>query len=457
VILTFFVDDLIIGLAFGAGTETVRATRWEHAAASRFTEALERVRPALLAIDEAHCIVEWGRDFRPDYARLGEVVQRLKPPRVVALTATATLDVRDQICKQLSLANPAVFVRGFDRPNLCLSVVPARGDKDKLEHCVALLNEPSVYVAPSIVYAATRKKAEQVALRLCDRGVAARAYHAGLDEAERVEVQDQGMNDRRLRAVVATNAFGMGVDKREVRLVVHHDLPGSIEAYYQEAGRAGRDGLPARCVLLFNHAGVKLREFLIANPGQDGARKPLAVIAAEQERLRAMVRYAYARTCRRAVLLDYFGDEAHACSDDAGACDNCGTAAKRALPDDEQHLLIRKVLSCVARLDGRCGKSRIALCLLGSAAREVTEAGLHRVSTYGVLRGRSEGYALDLLAALVAGGLLAVDGGEYPVLRLTADGREVMLDRTRKPLALQRERASSRAGQKKRSQGWRRN
>jgi ATP-dependent DNA helicase RecQ len=410
--------------------------------APAFFEALERARPALLAIDEAHCIVEWGRDFRPDYARLGEVVQRLRPPRVVALTATATPAVRAQIVRQLGLVEPAVFVRGFDRPNLELGVVPVAGDQDKLGRCAALLGEPAVRVAPSIVYVATRKKAEQVALQLCDRGIAARAYHAGMADAERVEVQELWMNDRRLRAVVATNAFGMGIDQRDVRLVVHHDLPGSIEAYYQEAGRAGRDGLPARCVLLFNHADVKLREFLIDNAGAEGAVKPAAVMAAERQQLQAMTRYAYARSCRRTFLLDYFGDEVRACGAGQSACDNCAVTGTRVAPADEQHLLVRKVLSCVARLDGRYGAGRIALCLRGSTAPEVTAAGMQQLGTYGLLRHRSQGFALDLLSALVAAGLLAKDGGELPRLRITSRGREVMHDRARPPLAWPEERRS---------------
>jgi ATP-dependent DNA helicase RecQ len=347
--------------------------------------------------------------------------------------------VREQISAQLGLSNPAVFVRGFDRPNLQLSLIHVQGHREKIDRCAALLNDPIVYVAPSIIYAGTRKKAEQVAAALCERGIATRPYHAGLSEAERVEVQDQWMTDRRLRAVVATNAFGMGVDKRDVRLVVHYDLPGSIEAYYQEAGRAGRDGLPARCVLLFNHADVKLREFLINNPGADGRRKPLAVRQAEEERLRAMVAYAYARTCRRAFWLDYFGDESAWCSNETTACDNCRRTGLAALPDDDQHLMVRKVLSCVARLDGRYGRTRIALCLIGSSGPEVTQSGLHRVSTYGVLRGHTQAYALDLLTALEIGGLVAVAGGEYPCLRLTPKGREVMQDQLRKPLALPRD------------------
>jgi ATP-dependent DNA helicase RecQ len=416
-----------------------------------FADALERRPPTLLAIDEAHCIVEWGPDFRPDYARLGEVLQRLRPARVVALTATATPDVRAQIACQLGFVEPAIFVRGFDRANLQLRVVPVSGDDDKLRRCIELLNEPDVRAAPSIIYTATRKKAEQVAQRLCERGIAARAYHAGLADAERIEVQTQWMADRRLRVVVATNAFGMGIDQRDVRLVLHHDIPGSIEAYYQEAGRAGRDGLPARCVLLFNHADVKLRQFLIEIPPADGREKPAAVIRAELARLDAMVRYAYVSSCRRAFLLGYFGDDIHRCGEGPSACDACAAFVRRAAPsttasakgalsDDEQHLIARKVLSCVARVDGRFGVGRIALCLRGSGAPEVTDVGLHQLSTYGVLKHRSHDFVLELMGAFVDAGLLALAGNAPPRLQLTAAGREVMLDRKRSPVAMPRER-----------------
>ena len=200
-----------------------------------------------------------------------------------------------------------------------------RAATDKLRHVLALLDEPDARGKAAIVYAATRKKAAEVAESLRDAGVTARAYHAGLADDERADVQDAWMRDE-VRVVVATNAFGMGVDKRDVRLVVHHELPGSAEAYYQEAGRAGRDGLPARCVLLFNHGDVRLREFLITSGGADALPRPEAVVAAERERLRGMMAYAYARGCRRAFLLGYFGDEVHRCGGDALPCDTCARA-----------------------------------------------------------------------------------------------------------------------------------
>jgi ATP-dependent DNA helicase RecQ len=324
-----------------------------------------------------------------------------------------------------------VFVRGFDRPNLGFSVIPTGGDADKLGHCMTLLNGAGD--APALIYSATRKKAERVAEALRKRGLAASAYHAGLDEDERARVQDAFMSGQ-VRVVVATNAFGMGVDKRAVRLVVHHELPGSAEAYWQEAGRAGRDGAPARCVLLFNHGDVRLREFLIASAGENGP-KPEVLQQAERERLRAMIGYAYARACRRHYLLGYFGDP------DAGqACAGCDICDLKLGPprpvDDEAQLVIRKVLSTVARVDGWFGRNKIALTLEGSTAREIADAKLDRLGTFGVLRGRSHAWVLDLLGGLEAAGLLASTRDEYPRLALTPRGREVMHDRARSPIAL---------------------
>ena len=346
------------------------------------------------------------------------------------------------------MSDPAVFVRGFDRANLRLSVVPVQGGDDKLRHVLALLDEPEARDQPAIVYAATRKKAAEVAASLREAGVTARAYHAGLGDDERAEVQEAWMRDD-VRVVVATNAFGMGVDKRDVRLVVHHELPGSAEAYYQEAGRAGRDGMPARCVLLFNHGDVRLREFLITSSGADGPPRPAAVVEAERERLRGMMAYAYARGCRRAFLLGYFGDEVHRCGGDALPCDTCAARHDDAPLSDEDHLLVRKVLSCVARVDGAFGRKRIALCLAGSDAREVVEAGLHRLSTFGVLRGRPVAWVLDVLGTIEAAGLILAEGDDYPCLRITAAGREVMHDRARMQASLPAERAAAATGRKR--------
>ena len=252
--------DILEGIR--AGVYTLVYVAPERFRSPRFLDALAQIgdRMALLAIDEAHCISEWGHDFRPDYRRLGEVVRTLAPPRLIALTATATPEVREDIARQLHLDDPRLHVRGFDRPNLSLAVERAGGAADK---CMRLIEK--VRLRPggvALVYAATRKNAERYAGALQEAGMRVRVYHAGLEDQARIDAQDAFMSDK-LDAIVATNAFGMGVDKSDIRLVVHMDLPRSPEAYYQEAGRGGRDGQPTDCVLLFNHSDVRLQEFLI--------------------------------------------------------------------------------------------------------------------------------------------------------------------------------------------------
>ncbi len=245
-----------------AGMYTLVYVAPERFRSPRFIEVLQAIAPkiALIAIDEAHCISEWGHDFRPDYRRLGELVKNLGAPRIAAFTATATPEVRADIATQLGFASPVLHVRGFDRPNLTYSVAKAGGPDNKVEQMIELVRTRDGGVA--LVYAATRKNAEKYAADLKTAGMRARVYHAGLEGGVRERAQDTFMAGE-LDVIVATNAFGMGVDKSDIRLVVHADIPRSPEAYYQEAGRGGRDGKPTRCVLLFNHGDIRLQDFLI--------------------------------------------------------------------------------------------------------------------------------------------------------------------------------------------------
>ena len=245
-----------------AGMYTLVYVAPERFRSPRFTDALRSVAAsvALVAIDEAHCISEWGHDFRPDYRRLGQVIRELKPPRIAAFTATATPEVREDIAVQLGITGASLHVRGFDRPNLYYSVVASGGTADKTQKLIDLVRTREGGVA--LVYAATRKNAEAYSQALKKAGMRSRVYHAGLENGIREKAQDVFMANE-LDVIVATNAFGMGVDKSDIRLVVHADIPRSPEAYYQEAGRGGRDGKPTRCVLLFNHGDIRLQEFLI--------------------------------------------------------------------------------------------------------------------------------------------------------------------------------------------------
>jgi len=252
--------DILDGIR--AGVFTLVYVAPERFRSPRFVEALysSAARIALVAIDEAHCISEWGHDFRPDYRRLGQVIAQLSPPRLAAFTATATPEVRKDIGQQLGIPDARLHVRGFDRPNLHYSVHKAGGTADKVEQLAELVRMRDGGVA--LVYAATRKNAEAYSQALRKAGMRSRVYHAGLEDEVREKAQDVFMAGQ-LDVIVATNAFGMGVDKSDIRLVVHADIPRSPEAYYQEAGRGGRDGKPTRCVLLFNHGDIRLQEFLI--------------------------------------------------------------------------------------------------------------------------------------------------------------------------------------------------
>jgi ATP-dependent DNA helicase RecQ len=292
-----------------------------------FVQSVARSRVGLFAVDEAHCISEWGHQIRPDYLRLPEAIAACGRPPVLAATATATPEVREDIALQLGLRDPSIVVSGFDRPNLRYVVRFAPGKDAKRAWLSRIL---SAVPGPAIVYAATRRGVEDVAQFLARSGHAAVAYHAGMADEDRSAAQDRFMSGQ-ARIVVATNAFGMGIDKADVRAVIHHDLPGSLEAYYQEAGRAGRDGKTAFCTLLYSAADRKLREFLIDKqdlPEDASADLDPALLEARRKldhvRLKRMVSFAYAERCRRNVILGYFGERK------AGTCGRCDVCAGQA-------------------------------------------------------------------------------------------------------------------------------
>ena len=340
--------------------------------AADFAALLETLRPKLFAVDEAHCVSQWGHDFRPEYLLLGEVRRKLGSPPCVALTATATEDVRSDIVHQLGLSEPTVVVTGFDRPNLryqCRYIAKAR-EKDA-ELVRVLSQEPG----SSIVYCATRKAVDEVTgllgHNLKDRPVF--GYHAGMEQSARTANQEAFMSTPRAVAV-ATNAFGMGINKPDIRLVVHYQIPGTVEAYYQEAGRAGRDGLQSRCLLLYSFQDRKIQEFLIDKTGEDNLAADPAVIAElkrhAHEKLELVVRYAQTHRCRRQMILDYFGDPAPV---ENCHCDVCrrgeetgADAGEAPVIPDEVVLLVKQLLSAIARLRGKFGVGVVAEVLAGS-------------------------------------------------------------------------------------------
>ncbi|HEV7374979.1 MAG TPA: RecQ family ATP-dependent DNA helicase [Pyrinomonadaceae bacterium] len=618
---------------------------------AHFVETLRSIDISLFAIDEAHCISQWGHDFRPDYLRLRQAIEDIGRPKIAALTATATPYVRADIIEQLHLHEPRAFVSGFDRPNLSINVVHTQKEREKITHIKSL----AAGAGSGIIYTSTRKAVEQVTGRLRSAGLNVIGYHAGMDEAARSSAQDDFMLGR-VQMIVATNAFGMGIDKPDIRFVVHYQMPGSVEAYYQEIGRAGRDNLPSTCVLLFNYADKRTQDYFIEGSypppetvakvyqalvatnqnrielsvseiaaragirnemavqsaliilekaghiergsssenraalrllmkphdaraavgardtkarqvlfgllgGYDlnersdieldvkdfsesigldlqGMRRALSQLSAsgvisynparrtrgvlmldeqpasslrirpqevarraalEQRKLREVISFCYTESCYRAFILDYFGDTSHAAN--CGTCGNCVTLTgeggsrrskitapvdeptafddfvrehvpvaldleheldessrmrragekaeastnrdareisvtqARALTDEEG-LLVRKVLACAARMQGRFGKGLLASTLRGSRARNVLQAGLDQLSTYSILDDMTQDELMDYIDALVAAGCLKVTGGSYPTVSLTALGGEVMRERVSVELAL---------------------
>jgi ATP-dependent DNA helicase RecQ len=618
---------------------------------AHFVETLRSIDISLFAIDEAHCISQWGHDFRPDYLRLRQSIEDIGRPQIAALTATATPYVRADIIEQLHLDEPRAFVSGFDRPNLSINVVHTQKEREKITHIKSL----AASSGSGIIYTSTRKAVEQVTGRLRSAGLNVIGYHAGMDEAARSSAQDDFMAGR-VQMIVATNAFGMGIDKPDIRFVVHYQMPGSVEAYYQEIGRAGRDNLPSTCVLLFNYADKRTQDYFIEGSypppetvakvyqalvatnqnrielsvseiaaragirnemavqsaliilekaghiergsssenraalrllmkphdaraavgardtkarqvlfgllgGYDlnersdieldvkdfsesigldltGMRRALSQLSAsgvvsynparrtrgvlmldeqpashlrirpqevarraalEQRKLREVISFCYTESCYRAFILDYFGDTRHAAN--CGTCGNCVTltregSARRSKPSapldeptafddfvrehvpvaldleheldessrlrragekaeassnaearevsvtqaraltDEEGLLVRKVLACAARMQGRFGKGLLASTLRGSRARNVLQAGLDQLSTYGILDDMTQDELMDYIDVLVASGCLKVTGGSYPTVSLTALGGEVMRERVSVELAL---------------------
>ncbi len=381
-------------------------------------DLLARVGVKRFAIDEAHCISQWGHDFRPEYRQLALLRDRFPAASIHAFTATATPRVRDDIARQLALRSPATLIGTFDRPNLVYRVVPRA---DRAAQVLKILGRHRGEA--SIVYCISRKETERLAARLAAEGLLARPYHAGLDARQRHATQEAFARET-IDVVVATVAFGMGIDRSDVRLVLHTSLPKSLEAYQQETGRAGRDGLAAECVLLYSSADVFSWESLVRKSAAESeldAAEQEKLCDAQAEHLHAMRRYAQAARCRHAALSEYFGQAYPAAS--CGACDVC-LGETNSLPDAT--VTAQKILSCVARVGERFGVRHVCEVLRGAKTEGVLRHGHDRLSTFGLLVNLEQRTAENLVHQLLDQGLLARTPGDRPVVTLNEKSWEVL-------------------------------
>jgi len=365
-----------------------------------FIHSLEGMPVGLIAIDEAHCVSQWGHDFRPEYAELGELRCHFPETPFIALTATADPQTREDIVEVLGLQKARRFVTGFDRPNIRYTVLEKHQPQSQLLRFLQGRESES-----GIVYALSRKRVEEIAAYLAERGFSAAAYHAGLAAGTRRDVQERFVRDD-LSIVVATVAFGMGIDKPNVRFVVHYDLPRHLEGYYQETGRAGRDGLPAEALLLYGAQDAAMARAQVEQ-GQNEQQKRI-----ESHKLNAMVGFAESLTCRRRVLLGYLGESLEA---DCGNCDVCLDPPERFDATEAT----RKVLSCVYRLRQSFGMKQVVDVLRGGDNERIRKFGHDRLSTYGIGLEFSQAEWMSIVRQLIHRGYLVQDIATYSVLRLT--------------------------------------
>ena len=377
----------------------------------RFADFLQTLNISLVAIDEAHCVSEWGHEFRPAYRELAGLRRVCPTAPVIALTATATERVRADILSQLGLRQPQSFISSFNRPNLTYSVVPKESDLSAL---LSLLE--SHRGESAIIYCGSRKATEDMAQTLRERGFAAEAYHAGLKPEARRSIQDRFIRDR-TPIVTATIAFGMGINKPDVRLVVHHDLPKSVESYYQETGRAGRDGLPSECVLYFSYAGKSTQEYFIRQI-EDAEERERA-----RQRLEQVISLCSLSSCRRRFVLEYLGEDWP--EENCGGCDNC--VQPREQYDATE--IAQKMLSAVRRTGERFGAAHVIDVLRGGRGERIRQQGHDQLSVYGIAASHSRDELRDVVEELKREGLLAASGGEYPTLSVTRRGWDFLKNR----------------------------
>ncbi|MBZ2385972.1 DNA helicase RecQ [Anaerococcus murdochii] len=378
-----------------------------------FRDFLRDINLSFVAVDEAHCISQWGHDFRPSYKLIADLYNIIGPHvQIAAFTATATKEVREDIINNLALKDPFVKVTGFDRPNLKFIV---RKPKDKLRFLKAYLEDRQG--KSGIIYASTRNRVDKLQRYLAAAGLSVTKYHAGLSEAERKKAQEDFIFDKK-DLVVATNAFGMGIDKSNVGFVIHYNMPKDMESYYQEAGRAGRDGEDADCILLYSAQDIIINKHLINQSSNLAYRK------IQLEKLQTIINYVNTNKCLRAFILEYFGQDYEG---DCDFCSNCLDDIKK----EDKTIDAQKILSCIFRLDQKYGISTVVDCLKGSKNKNAREKDLENISTYGIMKDKSAEEIKDLIGVLIADGYIKVVGLDYPVLALTEKSKDILFSKVR--------------------------
>ena len=422
-----------------AGAYKILYVAPERLTAGTFIGLCRHVTIPLVAIDEAHCVSQWGQDFRPSYLKIAGFIAGLpKRPVVGAFTATATAQVKADIKKLLVLRNPLEITTGFDRPNLYFDVIHADNKIGYLRNYLSAHRSQS-----GIIYCATRKGVEAVCNHLRKHGFSAVRYHAGLGDEERKENQEAFVYDR-AQVIVATNAFGMGIDKSNVSFVIHYNMPKNLESYYQEAGRAGRDGSPAECILLFSNADIQTVQYLILHTEENDELLPEEreqVQAADLKRLDQMISYCRTTDCLRKTLLSYFGETA------PEHCGQCGNCDQETMMQDIT-IAAQKILSAVVRVNRRytfgIGTTLIVYMLHGSKEKRIAQLGLDEMPTYGIMHDVDRKQIRAYIDYLIQEGYLETSTGEYAVLYTTDKAHDVLFDNQKVFMAQRRKKVSIR-------------